>query len=90
MRVKESDRIRTTVELIKNLGGDCEELPDGFIIRGKKKLRGGDVDSYLDHRIAMTGAVGLMASELGGNIHRADCCAISFPDFFEKLGVKGI
>ena len=88
LRVKESDRIKTTAELIKNLGGDCEELEDGFIIRGRKKLVGGDIDSYLDHRIAMTGAVGLLASEKGGNIHRPECCAISFPDFFEKLGAK--
>jgi 3-phosphoshikimate 1-carboxyvinyltransferase len=88
LRVKESDRIRTTTELINNLGGDCEELPDGFIIRGKKKLRGGNVDSYLDHRIAMTGAVGLIASEKGGNVLRPECCAISFPDFFDKLGIQ--
>lgn len=88
LRVKESDRIRTTVELIRNIGGDCEELPDGFIIRGKKKLQGGDIDSYLDHRIAMTGAVALIASENGGYIHRPECCAISFPDFFDKLGLK--
>ncbi len=88
LRVKESDRIRTTAELIRNLGGDCEELPDGFIIRGKKKLCGGNIDSYLDHRIAMTGAVGLIASGKGGTIYRPECCAISFPDFFEKLGVK--
>jgi 3-phosphoshikimate 1-carboxyvinyltransferase len=88
LRVKESDRIRTTAELIRNLGGDCEELPDGFIIRGKKKLQGGNIDSYLDHRIAMTGAVGLIASENGGAIYRPECCAISFPDFFHKLGVK--
>ncbi len=88
LRVKESDRIKTTAELIRNLGGDCEELEDGFIIRGRKQLVGGDIDSYLDHRIAMTGAVGLLASEKGGNIHRPECCAISFPDFFEKLGVK--
>ena len=88
MRFKESDRIRTTVELIRNIGGDCEELPDGFIIRGKKKLQGGDIDSYLDHRIAMTGAVALIASENGGYIHRPECCAISFPDFFDKLGLK--
>jgi 3-phosphoshikimate 1-carboxyvinyltransferase len=88
LRVKESDRIRTTTELINNLGGDCEETPDGFIIRGKEKLIGGNVDSYLDHRIAMTGAVGLIASENGGNIYRPECCAISFPDFFEKIGVK--
>lgn len=88
LRVKESDRIRTTAELINNLGGDCQETPDGFIIRGKETLRGGDIDSYLDHRIAMTGAVGLIASKNGGNVLREDCCAISFPDFFDKLGVK--
>lgn len=88
LRVKESDRVRTTAELIRNLGGDCEELEDGFIIRGKNKLRGGDCESYLDHRIAMTAAVGLIASENGGNISRPECCAISFPDFFDKLGVK--
>ena len=89
LRVKESDRIRTTAELINNLGGDCQETPDGFIIRGKETLVGGDIDSYLDHRIAMTGAVGLIASKNGGNVLREDCCAISFPDFFDKLGVKG-
>ena len=89
LRVKESDRIATTTELINRIGGECVALPDGFIIRGKKELVGGDIDSYLDHRIAMTGAVGLLASKLGGNIKNPECCAISFPDFFEKLGVKG-
>ncbi len=88
LRVKESDRIRATAELIMNLGGDCEELPDGFVIRGKKKLVGGDVDSYLDHRIAMTAAVGMIASENGGYIKNPECCAISFPDFFDLLGAK--
>lgn len=88
LRVKESDRIQTTAEMIRNFGGDCEELPDGFIIRGRETLRGGDCDSYLDHRIAMTAAIGLMASEKGGNISRPECCAISFPNFFELLGVS--
>ncbi len=88
LRVKESDRIQTTTELIRNLGGDCEALPDGFVIRGKKTLAGGAVRSYLDHRIAMTGAVGLIASENGGEIDTPECCEISFPDFFEKLDVK--
>ena len=88
LRVKESDRIQTTAELIRNLGGDVQTLDDGFIIRGKKQLVGGDIDSYLDHRIAMTGAVGLIASQNGGRILREQCCAISFPDFFEKLGEK--
>ncbi len=86
LRVKESDRVKTTAELIRNLGGDCEELPDGFIIRGRERLVGGNCDSYLDHRIAMTAAVGMLASERGGVIAREECCAVSFPDFFDKLG----
>ncbi len=88
LRVKESDRIKTTTELIQNLGGDCRELPDGFILHGRETLVGGDCDSYLDHRIAMTAAVGMLASKKGGVIAREECCAISFPDFFEKLGLQ--
>ena len=87
LRVKESDRIKTTAALINGIGGDCQETDDGFIIRGKGSLTGGTVDSFLDHRIAMTAAVGLAASKNGGEILRPECCAISFPDFFEKLGV---
>ena len=88
LRVKESDRIRTTTEMITRLGGDCQELEDGFVIRGKERLAGGDIDSYLDHRIAMSGAVGLIASQNGGKVLHPQCCAISFPQFFEKLGVE--
>ncbi len=88
LRVKESDRIRATTELITRLGGECEELEDGFVIRGRKRLFGGDADSYGDHRIAMTAAVGLLASEAGGSIKNPECCAISFPDFFDLLGMK--
>jgi len=88
LRVKESDRIRSTAAMIHALGGECEELPDGFIIQGKEKLLGGDCDSCLDHRIAMTAAVGLLVSENGGSISHPECCAISFPDFFEKMGIR--
>ena len=88
LKVKESDRILTTSELINGLGGECIPTDDGFIIRGHGSLEGGVVNSYLDHRIAMTGAVGLIASNSGGEIQGEECCAISFPDFFERLGVK--
>ena len=86
LRVKESDRIVSTAKLIRDLGGDCDELPDGFVIRGKKKLVGGNIESYLDHRIAMTGAVGLIASEKGGAIQNPECVSISFPDLYKQLG----
>lgn len=88
LRVKESDRIRTTCEMICALGGSCIETEDGFVIRGKNKLAGGTVKSYLDHRIAMTAAVGLLASENGGEIEQHECCAISFPNFFKLLGLS--
>lgn len=90
LRFKESDRIRTTSEMIAALGGSCIETEDGFIIRGKKKLAGGTVDSYLDHRIAMTAAVGLVASEKGGCIARPECCSISFPGFFRLLDAGSV
>ena len=87
LRVKECDRIKATAELIGAIGGDCIEQEDGWLIRGKKQLLGGRVDSYRDHRIAMTAAVGLMATKGGGEIFHPECCAISFPDFFERLGI---
>ena len=90
LRVKESDRIQTTTALIQAIGGDCQPLDDGFIIRGKKRLYGGTVDSALYHRIAMTAAVGLFASQKGGEIKNPECCAVSFPDFFDKLGIKNV
>lgn len=86
LRVKESDRIRTTAAMLAAIGGDVEEKPDGFIIRGKKSLRGGNFDACADHRIAMSGAVALAASERGGDIAGAECVDISFPNFFELLG----
>ena len=85
LKVKESDRIRTTAEMINALGGDCTPTQDGFVIRGRESLRGGAVRSHEDHRIAMSGAVGLIASEYGGSIEGAECVGISFPDFYKML-----
>lgn len=85
LRVKESDRIRTTADMINAIGGDCVPTPDGFVIRGKKMLSGGKVCSCKDHRIAMSGAVGLIACARGGEIEDAECVDISFPHFYEML-----
>ena len=85
LRVKESDRIRATVAMIRALGGKAEELPDGMVIEGTGGLIGGVVQSMGDHRIAMSGAVALLASRRGGEIVDAECVDISFPDFYQKL-----
>ena len=85
LKVKESDRIRTTAEMINALGGDCTPTQDGFATRGRESLRGGAVRPHEDHRIAMSGAVGLIASGYGGSIEGAECVGISFPDFYKML-----
>ena len=85
LKVKESDRIRTTAEMINALGGDCTPTQDGFVIRGRESMRGGAVRSHEDHRIAMSGAVGLIASGYGGSIEGAECVGISFQDFYKML-----
>lgn len=89
LRVKESDRIETTANMLNALGGNCKALSDGFVISGKKSLRGGTVDACADHRIAMSGAVALTASEEGGEIVGAECVNISFPQFYSMLSEEG-
>ncbi|NPA57887.1 MAG: 3-phosphoshikimate 1-carboxyvinyltransferase [Aquificae bacterium] len=85
LRVKESDRIRAVVENLKKVGADVEELEDGMIIRGKTKIKGGVVDSYKDHRIAMAFSILGLISEEGIKIKDADCAYISYPEFYEHL-----
>ncbi len=86
LRVKESDRIATTAEMLAAVGASVTAKEDGFVIRGKKKIAGADVDPRLDHRIAMSAAVALCASERGGEIKDAACADISFPNFYSLLG----
>jgi 3-phosphoshikimate 1-carboxyvinyltransferase len=85
LRVKESDRIKAVVENFKTLGLEIEELEDGMIIKGNQKVKGGVVDSYKDHRIAMGFAILGLVSEEGITIKDADCVYISYPDFFKHL-----
>ncbi|WP_457644042.1 3-phosphoshikimate 1-carboxyvinyltransferase [Persephonella sp.] len=85
LRVKESDRIKAVVDNLRNLGIDVEELPDGMIIKGKQKIKGGVVDSYKDHRIAMGFSILGLISEEGIKIKDADSVFISYPEFYEHL-----
>jgi len=85
LRVKESDRIKSIVSMIRAFGGKIEELDDGFIIYGKNRPVSAEVDSFNDHRIAMASSI--IASNVKGEtkIRNAECVAISFPDFFDTL-----
>lgn len=85
LRVKESDRIAATVENLKRMGASVEEFPDGFKIE-KSNLKGAEIDSYGDHRIAMAFAVAALFATGETKINGAESAAVSFPEFFETLG----
>jgi 3-phosphoshikimate 1-carboxyvinyltransferase len=86
LRVKESDRIATVVELLSTVGGRVKALEDGFQVQGvPHRLRGGRVDAAGDHRIAMLGAIAGVCSQEGVSVDGADALAVSFPDFAERL-----
>jgi len=85
LRVKESDRIRAIVVNFKRMEIDIEEKEDGFIIEGPQRLRGAFVESFGDHRIAMTMAVAGLVAEGITEVKDFDCCGISFPNFYSLL-----
>ncbi len=89
LRVKESDRISSVVNGLRNLGVVVEELPDGMVIEGGK-LKGGKVDSYGDHRIAMAFSIaGAVASDTV-EVNNCANVATSFPDFRELANSIGL
>lgn len=86
LRVKETDRIETTVRNLRLMGGEVEEFDDGMVITGGTSLRGTEMKSYGDHRIAMAFAVaGLLAGEGKTIIHETACVATSYPGFADHL-----
>ena len=85
LRAKESDRIASTVDLIRALGGGAEASSDGFRIVGTGGLEAGVVDSRGDHRIAMTAAVAATAATGPVTVRGASVAAVSWPSFYDDL-----
>jgi 3-phosphoshikimate 1-carboxyvinyltransferase len=85
LRVKESDRIATVVEGLRGLGADIEATPDGFVVRGTGRLRGGRLRSHGDHRLALLGAVAGLASEEGVTVEGMEAAEVSYPHFAGDL-----
>ena len=87
LRVKESDRIATISEGLRQMGAGVEEFPDGMRVEGLAggKLRGATVDPNGDHRIAMALAVAALGAEGQTTIRDAECVSVSFPEFFTTL-----
>jgi 3-phosphoshikimate 1-carboxyvinyltransferase len=85
LRVKESDRLASVGENLRRMGAEVEEFPDGLRVAGQQALRGAEIDSYGDHRIAMAFAVGGLVAQGTTLIRGSDCVDVSFPDFFDVL-----
>ncbi len=89
LRVKESDRLATTTEMLRAFGAQVEELPDGLIINGPTRLHGATVNSHGDHRIAMTAAVAGLVATGETVVEDTTCIHTSFPGFADLLGSLG-
>jgi len=88
LRAKESDRIATTVAMLRTFGVHVLELPDGLVVDGcpeRPLVGGGVVDAAGDHRIAMAAAVGALLADAPTEISGASSVDVSFPGFFETL-----
>lgn len=91
LRMKESDRIKSTVSMINSLGGSAEETEDGMIIEGQPFLKGGTVDAMNDHRIAMATAAVSCACRSNVLVKGCECVEKSYPRFwadFDLLEVE--
>ena len=85
LRVKESDRISAVATNLRKMGAQVEEFEDGLKIPGGQTLRGAELDSFGDHRIAMAFAIAALRAEGETLIEGAESAAISYPAFFENL-----
>lgn len=97
LKVKESNRIATTVSMLKQLGVKVEETDDGMIIEGLagREFPGGDasiivIDSKGDHRIAMSSAIAGLHSAKPVEILKSEFVNTSFPSFFKYLGLSDV
>jgi 3-phosphoshikimate 1-carboxyvinyltransferase len=85
LRVKESDRLTAMATELGKMGARITELTDGLEITGGYPLQGAEVDSFTDHRIAMSLAIAALNAQGQTTINRAEAAAISYPDFVNTL-----
>ncbi len=85
LRVKESDRIAAIATNLRAMGAEVEERADGLKISGGQRLRGAELESFGDHRIAMAFSIAALRAQGETLIRGSECAAISYPAFFSTL-----
>ncbi len=85
LRLKESDRIESVCSTLLSLGARIRATEDGMVILGKERLEGGEVDSFNDHRIAMSAAVASLVCDGAVTVSRFEAINKSFPSFLDNF-----
>lgn len=85
LKVKESDRIATVVDNLSRMGADITGTDDGMIINGGNPLHGAVIDTYMDHRLAMSFAIAALNADGTTTINDAEVVNISYPGFYKDL-----
>lgn len=89
LRLKESDRLASTADMLIRLGGHVQQHPDGLAIQGTGSLKGGAVKGYNDHRIVMAAAIASILCCEPVRILGAEAVSKSYPSFFEDFSALG-
>ena len=89
LRIKESDRLTAVAQCLSAIGTQIQEGSDSLIITGKAVLQGGSVDSFGDHRIAMSMAIASLGCENPVRIADPLCVKKSYPGFYEEFSRLG-
>lgn len=85
LKVKESNRISAMVKELKKMGVNIEELEDGMVIRGSEKLYCSRIETYNDHRVAMSLSIAALYAKGKSELNEIDSISVSFPNFFDII-----
>ena len=85
LRVKETDRLAVMARQLKRMGAKVDEHQDGLTIYGQNDLKGCELDSEDDHRVAMSLAIASIMANSNSILRRSEAAAISYPDFWSDL-----
>ncbi|MBE6821750.1 MAG: 3-phosphoshikimate 1-carboxyvinyltransferase [Ruminococcaceae bacterium] len=89
LRIKESDRLAAMADGLNRLGGRVTELPDGLLIEGVPRLRGGSALGYNDHRVVMALSIAALNADAPVTITDAQSIRKSYPSFFQDFQALG-
>ncbi len=89
LKVKETNRIDTTVRELRKMGATISATDDGFVVDGPGKLHGGTVDSHGDHRLAMAMAIAGLHAQGNTTVTHSEVVKDSFPSFVRVLSALG-